>query len=338
MTLFGWDASDFDWSRGPMDLAAAKRDGISVFTHKATEGTSTKHKHYGEAMNRARAAGIPYLGAYLVARTGNAAAEVDYFLSYVNAQTPWWSSFPGWFWQIDLELWPYDRVSAGTGESVADELARRTGKPTIIYASRGQYGNGLAGTDHQLWNAAYGSNPAKHYREAYPGDSGSGWTGYSGRTPLLWQYGSKTTIGRQPTCDANAVRDASAWQALFGEDMTPDQAAKLDFVYNMLNSLAWGKPEIDGVPDANGKPRPNCPVQWEVAREAREAEVSAGLAAIAAKPAVDPTAVTAAVQAAAGPAIQAAVQPAVVAALTDPATLAAIAKAVNDDEAQRMAQ
>ena len=32
MTVFGWDASDYDWGRGPMNLAAARTDGIDFFT------------------------------------------------------------------------------------------------------------------------------------------------------------------------------------------------------------------------------------------------------------------------------------------------------------------
>ena len=60
MTLFGWDASDYDWARGPMNLQVAKDAGISFFTHKAIEtapGQVFKHKHYGEAIGRARNAG-----------------------------------------------------------------------------------------------------------------------------------------------------------------------------------------------------------------------------------------------------------------------------------------
>jgi hypothetical protein len=69
VTVWGWDASDFDWSRGSMDLTAAARDGIQLFTHKATESTGIKHVHYGEALQRARAAGIELLGAYHVVRS-----------------------------------------------------------------------------------------------------------------------------------------------------------------------------------------------------------------------------------------------------------------------------
>ena len=30
MVIYGWDASNFDWDRGPMDLDAARADGIEA--------------------------------------------------------------------------------------------------------------------------------------------------------------------------------------------------------------------------------------------------------------------------------------------------------------------
>lgn len=229
MTVFGWDASDFDWPRGPMDMVAAHQAGINFFTHKASEGTSVRHSRFGEAMQRARSAGIPILGAYHVVRSPpNAAAEVDYFLSYVNSAAPWWRDFPNWFWQVDLEKWPYDAVPPAEGEQFADIIQQRTGRMAIIYASKGQYGNELAGTSHELWNANYGNNPVAEFKVAYAqrgGDSGPGWVQYSGKFPVFWQYGSRTTIGRQPTCDANAYRGTLAQLVALiqGVDVTAEQ-------------------------------------------------------------------------------------------------------------------
>lgn len=207
MTLFGWDASDFDWSRGPMNLAAAKADGITWFTHKATESTNVRHVHLGDALNRARAAGFEFLGAYHVVRSSpSVQAQVNYFLGYLDQQVPWWRTFPGFIMQVDLELWSYDQVSAATGTAFANALQAAQPKRVLTYASRGMYGNSLGGLGTPLWNAAYGTDPATGYRQAYPGDGGLGWTPYSGQTPVMWQYGSRTTIGSQPGCDANAYR------------------------------------------------------------------------------------------------------------------------------------
>lgn len=197
-----------------MDLAAAARDGISFFTHKATEGVSTKHKSYGEAMRRARDAGIPVLGAYHVVRSSpSVASQVDYMVAYMDSATPWWRTWRDWFIQVDLEKWSYDTVPARVGEEFADLVEARTGRKAVIYASRGQYGSDLTGTSHELWNANYGTNIEDHYQAVYAargGDSGPGWVTYSGRMPKFWQYGSRTRIGTQHICDANAFRGTLA--------------------------------------------------------------------------------------------------------------------------------
>lgn len=211
-TVFGWDASDYDWLRGPMDLGAARSAGVQFFTHKATEGTSGVHKHTGEALVRASNAGIPVLGAYHVVRSGSVAAQVSHFLAYLDAQAPWWRDWPDWMLQVDLEKWPYDSVSAATGLDFTHQLAAAVpARMPIVYASRGQYGNELAGLSAAvpLWNAAYPSSNPGSLQGLYAragGDGGTGWTSYSGRTPTVWQFTSNATIGSQTRCDGNAFR------------------------------------------------------------------------------------------------------------------------------------
>lgn len=208
MTIFGWDASDFDHDRGPMDMAAARADGIDFYTHKATEGTSTKH-HPGPSLAAARDAGIPFLGCYIVPRSGpSVSSQVDYFLSWVDSQAPWWRTFPGWFWQVDTEHWSYDKVSPQRGHEVAQLLRQRTGKTAIHYAPRWSYGNSVP-LGEPLWASSYVNGPG-HYRNLYPGDGSTRWGAYSGRAPVILQYSSSATIGRQPTCDANAFRGTVA--------------------------------------------------------------------------------------------------------------------------------
>jgi GH25 family lysozyme M1 (1,4-beta-N-acetylmuramidase) len=189
-----------------MDLNAAKADGITGFSHKATEGTSVQHTHTGEALSRALNAGMEFIGAYHVVRSVDVSAQVNYFLSYLDQVASWWRAFPGFFLQVDLELWPYDQVSAATGMAFASALVAAQPKRVITYASRGQYGNSLTGIVTPLWNAAYGNDPAVHYPDAYPGDGSSNWAPYSGWTPVFWQYGSQLRIGTQPTCDCSAFR------------------------------------------------------------------------------------------------------------------------------------
>lgn len=210
MTIFGWDASDYDWSsvRGPMDLRAARAAGLDFFTHKSTEGADVAHVRYGAALTRARDAGIPVLGSYHVVRTGDLAAELAWHLKVLDRDTPWWRSWPDWLCQIDLEKWSYDPVVASLGTDFARMLSAASGRTSVIYASRGQYGNTLGGLE-PLWNANYPSSTSDTFRALYArvgGDGGPGWASYSNRTPVIWQYSSSAIIGLQHTCDANAFR------------------------------------------------------------------------------------------------------------------------------------
>jgi hypothetical protein len=220
MTVFGWDASDFDWSRGPVDLAAASRDGIVFFTHKSIETAPEqvfRHTHFGEALNhardvaRARDGSLRFYGTYVVVRGGVAVEDqVTNALKYWDEAIAWWRTDPNFFIQVDLERWPYDDVPHDVGERMVKLLEPVAPTAVLLYASRGQYGDSL-GPDTLLWNANYPAEqaPSRHYRVLYDavgGDSGPGWVAYSGRVPYVWQYASDAGIGSQTRCDANAFR------------------------------------------------------------------------------------------------------------------------------------
>ena len=252
MTIYGWDASDFDWDRGPMNMVSARNAGIDFFTHKATEGTRTIHFKYGEALNRARAAGIPVLGAYIVPRTpgngghGSVTSQVDYFLNRVESQTPWWREHPYWMWQVDTEWWSsngvyYDKVSPEIGAEVCRQLRERTGRFVVHYAPYWCYKQTVPNVA-PLWSSAYPSHSTLSPQIIYPtvgGDSGSGWIAYSGQVPMIWQFSATSTIGVQPRCDANAFRGTIeqlktivSGGAHVAEDFT--EANKLD-----ISNSAW---------------------------------------------------------------------------------------------------
>jgi hypothetical protein len=131
---------------------------------------------------------------------------VDACIRLADRDEPWWRTFPGWFWQVDLERWPNDSVPASVGIDFARQLRARTGRWTILYASKGQYGDSLGGWDGPLWNANYGANPTGGFQAVYPGDGSSRWGAYSGKVPTFLQYGSNATIAGLSTCDANAFR------------------------------------------------------------------------------------------------------------------------------------
>src|SRR3954464_1954767 len=121
MTIFGWDASHFDGTLTPAILRQARAEGIAFFSPKIGEGlVDTEGSHDDTALAAARDAGIPCVGGYLVPPSGaSGAQQVDFWIRLRDPGEPWWRTFPGWFWQIDLERWPYDNVPAAVGIAAA---------------------------------------------------------------------------------------------------------------------------------------------------------------------------------------------------------------------------
>lgn len=233
-TIFGWDASDYDYGRGSMDLGAARADGIDFATFKITEGTHRTHVNGGRFLTGMRDHGTPFLGGYMVPRTpgnggnGSVAQQVDFFLSAIDRLVPWLPTYPGRAVQVDTEHWGdpvYDAVPAWVGREAASRLRDR-GWPVLHYCPKWSYGKDDAGP-YPLWASNYGTNPIAHYRELYPGNNSPRWGPYGNplRTPSILQYGSKTIIGTQHTCDANAFRGSlTDFARLLGASapVTPD--------------------------------------------------------------------------------------------------------------------
>lgn len=204
ITSFGWDQSHYD---DPMTV----RDGIDYITHKVAEGHHFyKDTEYKPALENARKLGVPVLGAYYVNHPGTIQDQVDWFLEIINAETPWWCDVP-FMLQIDAEKFGYMAREPSIDEinGFGDLLCNRTSLPStavFAYAPPWLYGEKLRLLKYPLWSSNYGSNPTTHYKTAYPGDSSTRWTPFSGSNVAILQYGSNTTIGNQTTCDANAWR------------------------------------------------------------------------------------------------------------------------------------
>lgn len=217
MTVFGWDTSHYDDKDG-LDLATmlrARSEGIVLVTAKVGEGGTYDDPADAATLEHAHDAGITLLGGYYVVRTParvgvSLAAQAAHYVRLLDQQLPWWRYFPGWFNQVDLELWPYDDVSAADGIELGERVEASTGRVTVMYASRGQYGDRLAGWHGPLWNANYPSSRRAGFKDLYPGDGYAGWARYSGREPDLCQYASSATIAGKTTCDANAFRGTLA--------------------------------------------------------------------------------------------------------------------------------
>jgi GH25 family lysozyme M1 (1,4-beta-N-acetylmuramidase) len=223
---FGWDASNHDWERGPMDLSAAKNDGVSFFTHKALEGTNYWYRdaHYKEALNRARSAGIPVLGAYHVLHgidgapgSGSPELQAEQFYNLVNSETPFWRDVP-WIWQCDAEKFSYMQRQPNLDEihRFMDKLHSLAGGHGYysVYAPKWLYGDTLTGIRYDLWASNYDfSGSARPYRQQWADVSQAiqegrtpGFKAYSGKEPLILQFSSDATIGTQSICDINKFR------------------------------------------------------------------------------------------------------------------------------------
>lgn len=250
MTRYGWDASNHDWPRGPMDLALAKQQGISLFTHKSSEGSTYTDPNFDEAMTRAQAAGFPVVGAYHVLWPNNPAAQADFWISVVNQYAPWWRQHPCWIWQIDAELFqefnPFRQPTVSEINQCGDRIVAQTGvKPSqvVVYAPEWLYGSGLSGLKYRcLWASNYTSGSGG-FKTLYPGDTSTRWHAYSGITPTILQYTSTATIAGQSPADANAIRvnsDAEL-QALFlgGDDMSQADIDAINANTNQQLQLLW---------------------------------------------------------------------------------------------------
>jgi GH25 family lysozyme M1 (1,4-beta-N-acetylmuramidase) len=210
--IFGLDFSHYD--QVP-DGARVVSEGFSFMTHKAGgDKDDPELAAWWKAMKPHR--GEVLLGAYWVLYPGNPVGRADAFLARLDSQCPGWRDGP-FILQVDCEIWNGD-TSTKPGKadikSFCDRLKAKMPKlRPIVYASSGQYGNSLNGLGYPLWNARYPSSSAGAAATIYEhvgGDSGSGWSSYSGQVPAIWQFTSSATIAGQTTCDANAYRGTLA--------------------------------------------------------------------------------------------------------------------------------
>lgn len=289
MTIFGWDASHYD----DPAIGNALSQGVKFFTHKAGGDTVTGDPELDDWWTSVKGLALDtaLLGAYWVPRPDlnpNAAAEAARFLAILDARCPGWETRDAFILQVDAEIW---NQNAATKPSLAylksfcarlEVLTSGRYQP-IVYASKGQYGNSLAGLGRPLWNANYptGStgSPASVYAAA-GGDSGPGWVTYSGQVPTIWQYSSKATIGGQSTSDANAYRGTLAqlktlvtpgWDDM---DLTPAQI-------DDIATAVWNHMEPDPNPDATTDRRVGGDMRMmEWRRQAMQRDLQADLASL----------------------------------------------------------
>lgn len=210
MTLYLTDMSHYD--AAPADLGARLvAEGFSAATHKA--GGDKADVELGAWWNAVKGQrGRLLLGAYWVLYPGTPATRAEEFLARLDSQCPGWRDGP-FLLQVDCEIWngdPGTKPGKADIKAFCDRLRQRVPKlMPLVYASAGQYGNGLSGLGYPLWSARYPTKMTGSASAIYQhvgGDSGPGWDAYSGQTPAIWQFTSSATIAGQTTCDANAFR------------------------------------------------------------------------------------------------------------------------------------
>jgi hypothetical protein len=212
MTIYGWDASHYDAVPSGAEVVS---EGFSFMTHKAGgDNDDAELASWWSALKGQR--GRMLLGAYWVLYPGSPTSRADAFLARLDSQCAGWRDRP-FMLQVDCEIWNGDtgtQPKKADIKSFCDRLRSRMPKlRPIVYASAGQYGNSLNGLGYPLWNARYPvttTGTASSLYRRVGGDSGAGWTSYSGQVPAIWQFTSSATIAGQTTCDANAYRGTLA--------------------------------------------------------------------------------------------------------------------------------
>jgi len=208
MTVYGWDASHYDWDRGGMDIAGAEREGIAFMTHKLGEGSNYTDSRFDDYWARVTKTDI-IPGAYYVLHRGNAVAQADRFIAMLDAKAKGWRD-RDFILQADCESWNGGAIpepTPGDIEAFCDRLAAKAPQcRPVVYAPKWVYQNRLINLSYSLWASNYGTNTVGAFKSLYPGDTSSRWGAYSGRTPAILQYGSKLRIAGQGSCDANGFR------------------------------------------------------------------------------------------------------------------------------------
>lgn len=204
-----------------LDITAVDCDFVIV---KSTQGTGYVNPYCAEWVEKALARGL-CVGIYHYIGGGDAAAEMRYF----------WNNCSNWngrvMWCLDWESY---QNSAWGNESYLErcviEIARLTGKPPMVYASKSAFPASVCARHNcGRWIAQYASNTVTGYQDK-PWNEGA----YS---CAIRQYTSTGRIlGYGKNLDLNKFYgDVNTWDAYVGkveDDMTTEQAAQLAAIHH----------------------------------------------------------------------------------------------------------
>lgn len=206
MTIHFADVSN--WQQG-MSLA-----GMPAVIAKATEGTGYTDPFYAGYQQQARTMGVPFVG-YHYLHHGSIEAQAQLAFSVIGAGTPC---------MLDVEV---------VGSNVADSpewpdvqtftqaYRARGGRVTLAYIPE-WYWRDWWGSPDMTWLERAGLALISSDYTAYS-DTGPGWRPYGGVAPAIWQYTSTATVNGRAKVDMNAFRGSIAeLAALFNGSTVED--------------------------------------------------------------------------------------------------------------------
>lgn len=311
MTIAYPDVSNHE---GAMPLEA----GTVAVCAKASEGTGYIDPYYGHYRSEAQRVGAVFF-AYHFLHAGNGAAQADHCFSVTG---------PGVNAMIDHEptRLPDGTLSVPSVQDAVDFAVRyrqRGGLCTVDYLPHWYWSNPIGSPDGGMGSpslAPFATAGLSLISSSYTtySDTGPGWAGYGGLSPVIWQYTDALPYSGQ-SVDFNAYRGTvDQLRALLGY-----QGAQMEQTDKVVGSMARGNTVGDVLADLS-----NWRDEWYLAPgTASNNPPPPGSRAALLFAAVDD--IHAKVSALASPTVDpAAVASAVTTALADPALLKALAHAV----------
>jgi hypothetical protein len=219
LTGFFGDFSNHDFTRGPMDFARMRDDGLAGAWFKSSDGLNFYTDPYFPGAIAQMRTTMQVRGAYHVL-WGNRSitGQIDWWFTILDRWCPWWRDDPDFVLMSDDEPFGYNTApSIAQINTAHDYIKATTGKGSLAYAPPWVYGTALDALRWPLVSSNYGANPAVHYPIGYPGDTSGRWHPQA----AILQYGSTLIIGNQSTCDTNAHREGVAGiRALIGDPVS----------------------------------------------------------------------------------------------------------------------
>jgi hypothetical protein len=266
-----------------LDLHQCRREGIEFVFLKATEGSTFVDSEFGANLAEARAAGLLVCAYHYLRSTASAAAQVANVARVVPQDVP---VIP------DVEA---NSGSIGLTREFVTRLREAGYRVPLLYLPRWywqQIGSPpLAGLP-PLWSSRYPDNVIGALQSKWAQVPAHYWNGYGGLDVAVLQFTSSARIAGHAPLDANAYRGTRAQLAalLGGEEDTMTPQELLDYPIKRVGSALGGTTTLAAV---------LAHFDSALEREtARDAALSAAVAALSNDPGLDKAAVAEIVDAA----------------------------------------